>query len=151
MSVREDRLTENKNAPPIGLNKNGVPIRVVVVDDVFIERRIMTQILRSTGFEVVAEASDGLAGLEEIKIHKPQLVILDYYMPKFDGLDTLMYLKKEFPGMPVIMSTSESDKEIATTIMKHGADDYIVKPLDRTIIIKKLEKVVEKINTGGKL
>ena len=139
-------VNERKAVKPIGIFKNGQPVKVVVIDDTFIDKRIMTQILRSAGFVVVGEASDGKEGLEMIKMEKPNLVILDYVMPKMNGLSTLKEIKKEFPKMPVIMQTSESDKEIAIALIKEGADDYIVKPLDRSTILYKLRKMVDELN-----
>lgn len=140
-----NRANGTEKIPPIGLNKNGSSITAIVIDDTFTERRIMAQILRSSGFDVIGEAEDGHAGLRMALDLKPQLIILDYYMPKMDGLDTLKQIKRVNPNTCVIMSTSESDKDIAVEIFKTGADDYIVKPLDRLIVIRKLENVVERI------
>lgn len=143
-------MKNTKAIKPIGLFKNGQPVKVVVVDDTFIDRRIMTQILRSAGFNVVGEAGDGEEGLEVITAEKPNMVILDYVMPKMNGLSALKEIKKRFPKIPVIMQTSESDRDIAIKLIKEGADDYIVKPLDRTIVLQKFKKIVEELNTTSK-
>jgi two-component system, chemotaxis family, chemotaxis protein CheY len=140
----------SKAIKPIGIFKNGQPVKVVVVDDTFIDKRIMTQILRSAGFNVVGEASDGEEGVEMITREKPNMVILDYVMPKMNGLSALKEIKKRFPKMPVIMQTSESDKDIAIKLIKEGADDYIVKPLDRAIVLQKFKKIVEELNSSSK-
>lgn len=140
----------SKAIKPIGIFKNGQPVKVVVVDDTFIDKRIMTQILRSAGFKVVGEAADGEEGVEMVDREKPNLVILDYVMPKMNGLSALKELKKRFPKIPVIMQTSESDKDIAIKLIKEGADDYIVKPLDRPVILQKLKKIVEELNNRSK-
>ena len=143
MNKYEDRIVSSKSISPIGMHKNGQPVRVVVIDDTFIDRRIMTQILRSTGFDVVGEANDGLEGLSLIGHERPQLVILDYVMPKMNGMSVLKKIKARTPNIAVIMSTSESDRDIATDLIKAGAKDYIVKPLDRKLILKKLKRAVD--------
>ncbi len=143
-------VNSSKAIKPIGIFKNGQPVKVVVIDDVFIDRRIMTQILRSAGFNVVGEAGDGEEGLELVSREKPNLVILDYVMPKMNGLSTLKEIKKRYLNLPVVMQTSESDKDIGITLMKEGADDYIVKPLDRVVILQKLTKIVEGLNSTSK-
>lgn len=143
MKKFEDRLASSKPIAPIGKHKNGQPVKVVVIDDTFIDRRIMTQILRSTGFDVVGEAIDGQEGLHMIEHEKPHLVILDYVMPKMNGNNVLKEITKRFPKTYVIMSTSESDRDIATELIKGGAKDYIVKPIDRKLVISKLKKAVD--------
>lgn len=140
----------SKAIKPIGIFKNGQPVKVVVIDDTFIDKRIMTQILRSAGFSVVGEASDGEEGVEMVDKEKPNLVILDYVMPKMNGLSALKELKKRFPKIPVVMQTSESDRDIAVKLIKEGADDYIVKPLDRAVILQKLKNIVEELNNRSK-
>jgi len=151
MPNNNDRLASSKAPAPIGKFKNGQPIKVVVIDDVFIDRRIMTQIMRSAGFDVVGEAEDGELGIMTVENEKPQLVILDYVMPKMNGMATLKELKKRYPKLPVIMQTSESDKEVATQLIKEGANDYIVKPLDRAIVLEKLKRMVDMINQASGL
>ncbi len=149
MTSYEDKLSSAKAIAPIGRHKNGQPIKVVVVDDVFIDRRIMTQILRSAGFNVVGEAENGEQGLVMVENEKPQLVVLDYVMPKMNGMTVLKNLKKRYPNIPVIMQTSESDKELAIHLIKEGANDYIVKPLDRMVVLEKLKKMVDAINQSS--
>ncbi len=151
MKKYEDRLASSKTIAPIGIHKNGQPVRVVVIDDTFIDRRIMSQILRSTGFDVVGEANDGVEGLNMVDHEKPQLVILDYVMPKMNGMSVLKEIKKRHSNVHVIMSTSESDRDIAVELIKAGAKDYIVKPLDRKLILEKLQKAVDDLAKAPKL
>jgi DNA-binding NtrC family response regulator len=149
MKGQEDKRNQQKAIAPIGIMKNGQPVRIVVIDDTFIDRRVMTQILRSAGFDVIGEASNGEEGLMLIENTAPQMVVLDYVMPKINGLETLKQLKKRHPGLPVIMSTSESERDLAIQLMKEGADDYIVKPLDRAVILQKMKKMVEELNMNS--
>ncbi|MDC7242198.1 MAG: response regulator [Spirochaetales bacterium] len=146
MKDLNDKLLQSKSIAPFGIDKNAQPLRVCVIDDTFIDRRMMTQILRSAGFAIVAEAGDGREGLSLIEETEPQIVILDYIMPKLNGLETLKAIKEGFPQVKVVMSTSESERDVALNLMKEGADDYIVKPLDRATILYKMKKIVDGIN-----
>ncbi|MCK5674785.1 MAG: response regulator [Spirochaetales bacterium] len=141
----------SKAINPIGVFENGHPVKVVVIDDSFIDRRIMTQILRSTGFSVVGEAEDGEAGVKMVLQEKPNMVILDYVMPKMNGLSALKEIKKRFPKIPIIMQTSESDRDLAVKLIKEGAADYIVKPLERAVVLGKFMKIVDKLNSTSQL
>ena len=139
----------NKSIKPIGIFKNGQPVKVVVIDDSFIDRRIMTQILRSGGFNVVGEAGDGEQGLNLVIDEKPNIVILDYVMPKMNGLTVLKEIKKRFPKLPVVMQTSESERELAVALIKEGAAEYIVKPLERGVILEKFKNIVKELNSSS--
>lgn len=150
MKKYEDRLASSTSITPIGKHKNGQPVKVIVIDDTFIDRRIMTQILRSTGFDVVGEASDGQEGLNMIEHEKPHLVVLDYVMPKMNGMSVLKKIKERHPNVFVMMSTSESDRDTATDLIKAGAKDYIVKPIDRKLVIEKLKHAVEDLIKNAK-
>jgi CheY-like chemotaxis protein len=140
--MNKQDLLVKKVEKPFGIRSNGVPLKVLVVDDVFIDRRIMTQILRSAGFEVTAECSNGKEALCYLKGECPDLVILDYLMPGMNGFITLQEIKKRYADLPVIMQTSESERELALALIKEGAADYIVKPLDRSVVMAKLRKAV---------
>ena len=139
----------NKSIKPIGIFKNGQPVKVVVIDDSFIDRRIMTQILRSGGFNVVGEAGDGEQGLNMVIQEKPNIVILDYVMPRMNGLTVLKEIKKRFPKLPVVMQTSESERELAVALIKEGAAEYIVKPLERGVILEKFKNIVKELNSSS--
>ncbi|MDC7218442.1 MAG: response regulator [Spirochaetales bacterium] len=138
---RQDVL-EKKAKKPFGIRSNGVPLKVVVVDDVFIDRRIMTQVLRSAGFDVCAECSNGEEALIHLQNEKPDLVILDYLMPGMNGFVTLQEIRKRYGDLPVIMQTSETEKELALKLIREGASDYIVKPFDRAVVMAKLRRIV---------
>ncbi len=73
------------------------------------------------------------------------LIILDINMPIKDGFDILKELKssKSFKLIPVLMSTSETDKDIVLKAIKLGADDYIAKPLDEEVLLRKVHDLLK--------
>ena len=99
---------------------------ILIIED---EKNIVDIIkfnLTREGYKVL-EAYDGLAGLDMVKQHNPDLVLLDVMLPKLDGFEVCQQIRKEFTT-PVIMLTAregESDKIFG---LDQGADDYMTKP-----------------------
>lgn len=143
MKSRRDKMKDPLSVP-VGVGKDNKSITAIVIDDDFTDRRIMSSLIKSIGFTVVAEAEDGLDGIEQIDKFFPQLVICDYHMPRMNGLSTVQKIKRDFPGIVVAMSTSETSSDVVVNILSAGADEYIVKPIDRAKVIYKLMKLVKK-------
>ena len=107
------------------------PVRVVVVDDSVVIRRVLTDMLASDpDIDVVATAANGRIGLEKIRATRPDIVILDIEMPVMDGLATLPLLRAEFPQLPVVMFSTLTTRGGAATLdaLALGATDYLTKP-----------------------
>jgi len=80
------------------------PIRILVVDDSVVIRRLLSDTLSGDpALEVVATAGDGRIALAKISLLKPDLITLDVEMPVMDGLETLVEIRKLYPKLPVIM------------------------------------------------
>ncbi|MDE3206298.1 MAG: chemotaxis response regulator protein-glutamate methylesterase [Acidobacteriota bacterium] len=106
-------------------------LRVLLVDDSAVVRRIMLDVLRSEpGIAHVGSASSGRAALAMIDELKPDVVVLDVEMPGIDGRQTLAELHRRWPQLPVVMFSSVSDKSAAATFdaMAQGAKDFVTKP-----------------------
>jgi len=107
------------------------PIRILVVDDSVVVRRILSDTLsKDPELEVVGLASDGRIALSKIPVLRPNLVTLDVEMPVMDGLETLVELRKSHPKLPVIMFSSLTENGAAATLeaLALGASDYATKP-----------------------
>jgi two-component system chemotaxis response regulator CheB len=105
-------------------------IRVLVIDDSAIVRKILSETLASEAdIEVVGTAPDPIVALEKIKRLKPDVLTLDIEMPRMDGLTFLKQLMQTQP-MPVILisSLAQSSVEIALEGLKYGAVDVLAKP-----------------------
>ena len=106
-------------------------IRVLVVDDSVVIRRIVSDIVSSDpALEVAGIAANGRMALDRIPRVNPDIITLDVEMPEMDGLQTLKELRKTYPKLPVIMlSTVTSRGGIATIeALSLGASDYVTKP-----------------------
>jgi len=106
-------------------------IRVLVVDDAVVVRRMVTDLLSADPeIEVVGSASNGRIALAKLAALAPDLVTLDIEMPELDGLATLVELRKLHPKLPVIMFSTLTERAAASTLeaLARGASDYVTKP-----------------------
>jgi two-component system chemotaxis response regulator CheB len=107
------------------------PIRVLVVDDAVVVRRLFTAALaEDPTIEVVGTAANGKIALAKIPQLSPDVITLDVEMPEMDGLETLAAIRKSYPRLPVIMVSSLTVRGAAVTIdaLSLGASDYVTKP-----------------------
>ena len=107
------------------------PIRILVVDDSLVIRRLLTDTLTTdAALEVVGAAVDGRTALAKIPLLKPDLVTLDVEMPVMNGLETLASLRKLYPKLPVIMFSTLTEHGASATLdaLALGASDYATKP-----------------------
>ena len=126
---------------PEGFDDQWRPVRVLVVDDEIIVRRLVSQVLKSAGYEIVGEAGDGRRAVAMYASLRPDIVTLDVEMPLMDGFGTLEAILKENPRAVVVMLTNQTEKYTVARIIKAGAREYIVKPIKRNLILEKLRRV----------
>jgi DNA-binding NarL/FixJ family response regulator len=118
------------------------PIRVLLVDDHPLFRKGLASLLgREKGFEVVGEAQDGAEALNKTKDLKPDLVLMDIYMPGGDGLEATRRIKEALPSIKVVILTvSEEDKNLFEAI-KCGAHGYLLKKIEPRDLFEMLRGV----------
>jgi two-component system, chemotaxis family, protein-glutamate methylesterase/glutaminase len=116
---------------------NQPPVRVLVVDDTVIYRKVVADILaRLPGVEVVGVAANGKIALQKIEQLNPDLLTLDIEMPEMDGLAVLGALKeRRFPAKAIMLSSLTSEGADATlAALSLGAFDFVVKPAGVNVI-----------------
>ena len=127
-------------------------MKTLVVDDELVSRKKMQKIMESLGeCKAVETGSAAIAAFRKaLESGMPfDLITLDIAMPEMDGTELLYTIReiekeKKIPRekqIKILMVTSHSDKDTVITSIQAGCDDYIVKPFDREVIIKKLEKI----------
>jgi DNA-binding NtrC family response regulator len=117
---------------------------VLLVDDEVPFVEAMTRRLTKRGLDVKS-AFSGEEALQTLKkLKHVDVIILDVKMPGMDGLETLKEIKKAYPIVEVIMLTGHATVESAIDGMKLGAFDYLMKPCDMDVLMKKLEEAKKK-------
>ena len=117
------------------------PTRVLSVDDSGTMRSIVRKILSASRFALdMQEAAEGFGALEQLRSGKFGLVFLDYNMPGFNGLETLLEIKRENPTVAVVMMTSTLDNAIADRAHAAGALAFLKKPFYPADIDRLLER-----------
>lgn len=133
-------------------------MKILIADDEKNMRWILGKNLRDENFSV-SEASDGEEAFHLFLDEEPDLVILDYRMPKLDGMEVLKRIKTINPKLPVIMITAHGSTDAAVESMKLGAADYVSKPFDindlklsifKALNIDKLNKEIDYLKETAK-
>ena len=122
----------------------GDRIRVMVVDDSVVIRRLVTQALeQDPTIEVVGTASNGAIGLQRIPQFTPDVITLDIEMPDMNGLEMLRRIRREFPQLRVIMFSTLTERGAAVTLeaLTLGADDYVTKASNEGSLDRSLARV----------
>jgi two-component system chemotaxis response regulator CheY len=115
-------------------------MRALVVDDSRTVRIIVGNILRALGIEVV-EAGNGLEALEQIRRHpEVSLMLLDWNMPEMNGFDLLRAVRAQraFDDLRILMVTSESQSDQVVKALRAGANEYLMKPFNKEVLVAKL-------------
>ncbi len=118
--------------------------KVLVVDDSRTIRTIIRRILIELGYEV-CEAGNGIEALKVIEAEGAtvKLVLADWNMPEMNGLELLQRLRQD-PGLAslkIIMVTTETEMDHMASALEAGADEYVMKPFTKDILVEKLEFV----------
>jgi len=118
------------------------PLRILAADDSAVMRGIMRHLFLTHGgnpkgeqprMELCGVARDGVECLEAVQQLKPDVLVLDLEMPRLNGLEVLERLRRESPGLPVIMCSSHTEHGARSTLeaLARGASDYVMKPVEQ--------------------
>ena len=116
--------------------------RLVVVDDNKVFRDALRSFLeRQPGFRVVAEAENGLMGVEKVQEHQPDVVLMDVSMPVLNGIDATRMITSRFPAIKVIvLSVHDNDAGFSQKAYEAGAFYYFSKTADRNTILAAIQR-----------
>ena len=126
----------------VPLKKKGVIFiskRILIIEDDPSVLRATSYILEKEGYEVLT-AQNGLEGLKKVKEDKPDLLILDVMLPGIDGFEICHSLRAEpqTAKLPILMFSAKGQEADKATGLKVGADEYLVKPVDREVLLNKV-------------
>src|SRR5207302_6811225 len=118
--------------------------KILLVEDDPQAVGILEPILVSRGFSV-AVARDGVEGLEKVKLHSPDILLLDVNMPRMDGIELCRQIKNDDSVrlIPVIMLTGQSDFEKKLEALEAGADDFVNKPYNTVELVTRIKSLLK--------
>ncbi len=115
---------------------------ILVVDDEETIREVVGRYLEREGY-VVREAADGYEALDIIRHDPPALIVLDLMLPGIDGLSLTQHLRQDHQ-IPIIMLTAKSEDNDRIRGLDLGADDYITKPFDTSVLLARVKAVLRR-------
>ena len=116
--------------------------RILIVEDDLDIVDVLRRTLRGEGYEVRA-AGDGSEGLEVAADFLPDLVVLDLGLPDMDGLEVCSRLRRD-SEVPILMLTARAGTEDRVTGLDQGADDYLVKPFERSELLARIRALLRR-------
>jgi DNA-binding response OmpR family regulator len=119
--------------------------KILIVDDNPHVLKLLRISLEKAGFEVHT-AENGDEGFEVVKKISPDLIVSDVMMPETDGIEFCWMVREnsEIPMVPFIFLTSLSDRDMEIRGFRAGADEYLIKPVDRKILLEKVETLLKR-------
>lgn len=127
--------------------------KVLIIDDEPIIRKGLKSVISwaDYGYEICDMGIDGRDGLNKIRSHRPDLVLLDIRMPGLSGIDLVKQVRKENNKVKIIILTAYSSFSYAKELMGYGIESYLLKPIDETELIEILGRVSIERNQEKKL
>jgi two-component system chemotaxis response regulator CheB len=125
-------------------------IRVLVVDDSAVVRRLLSEVIaEDPALEVAGTAPNGKVALSIFDACHPDAITLDIEMPEMDGIQALVEIRKKNARIPVIMFSSLTERGAAATFeaLSHGANDYVTKPANTSGLAESRQRIRDDLNS----
>lgn len=116
--------------------------KVLIVDDAAFMRMMIKDILEKNGFQVIAEANNGLKAVELYKKERPDVVTMDITMPDMDGIQAVKAIRAFDPSAKIIMCSAMGQQTMVMDAIRAGARDFIVKPFQPDRVLEAIRKVL---------
>ena len=137
--LKLEQSEESRNV--IGLQEGTPQIKILVVDDIELNRSLLSNILEPIGFEI-KEGVNGQQAIEIFREWSPHIILMDMRMPVMDGYEAIRLIKSEEAGKktPIIAVTASAFEDNKDEVMATGTDDYLRKPFRRKELLAMLSK-----------
>ncbi|WP_315612746.1 response regulator transcription factor [Alkalihalobacillus sp. MEB130] len=121
-------------------------IKIVIIDDHQLFREGVKRILAmEPEFDIVADGQDGSQAIELVKLHRPDVILMDINMPQMNGVEATKELIQTFPNAKVLILSIHDDETYVTHVLKTGASGYLLKEMDASALIE----AVKVVASGG--
>lgn len=124
-------------------------MKIMLVDDSRTIRNIEKNILAHLGYTDILEAGDGAEALAMIEHSMPDLLLVDWNLPNMDGLTLVKNIRKNNTSVPIIMVTTEAEKDRVIEAIKAGVNNYVVKPFTAETLGQKIEQLVNTVKESA--
>ena len=115
--------------------------QVLIVDDALFMRNLLRDIFEADGWQVVAEAENGLQAVEQYVACQPDLVTMDIVMPEMGGIDAMKKILLDYPEAKIVMCSALGQESMVMEAINAGAKDFIIKPFQE----KQVQEVVARV------
>lgn len=116
-------------------------MKVLIVDDATILRKLLGLTLEEMGHEIVGEAENGFKAILKCAELKPDVIFLDITMPQMDGLTAIPKLIAKHPSVKIVVCSALGQKGMIIQAIKSGAVNFIVKPFEKDTIRKVMQSL----------
>ncbi|HZS12675.1 MAG TPA: response regulator [Nitrospirales bacterium] len=120
--------------------------RVMIVDDEADIRKVVRMHLEKANYEVI-EAENGDEAIKLLNAGDNPVyvdtIICDIRMPKINGVDAVAYFRRQYPSLPILILTGFPDVKMATSFLQQGVVDYLVKPVERDVLVNAVKRAVD--------
>ena len=115
-------------------------MKILVAEDDSLTRKVLQKTLHKAGFNVILakNAKEAIAGFEQ---SKPEIILIDIYMPGMDGIKLIRLIRDLNINIPVAVITRDKSEEMVVKAFEAGADDFILKPFDEQDLTERLLKL----------
>ncbi|HOZ46093.1 MAG TPA: response regulator [Candidatus Hydrogenedentes bacterium] len=119
-------------------------MKALVVDDSVVMRKVLIGALSRAGISDADQAADGKEAVAAVEGTQYDVILMDWNMPNMLGIDAVKAIRANGKTVPIIMCTTEAEKSRVIEALKAGANNYIIKPFEPSVIIAKIEQVLNK-------
>ncbi len=118
-------------------------VRVLIVDDAIFMRRMLGDILKSNGYDIVAEAANGKEAVDQYRKSKPDVVTMDIIMPEMGGIEAVKEIIKADRDAKILIVSAMGQQQLVVEAIQAGARDFIVKPFEASRVLSALERLLK--------
>lgn len=114
-------------------------MRIIIADDHALFTDGLKNLLQARGYEIIGIARDGMEAFDLAKKLKPDLMLIDIYMPRCDGLEATMLISATLPDIKIMILTSSEDEKNVFDAIRYGASGYFIKNFDSDLLFESID------------
>ena len=123
-------------------------MKVLLVDDSRTIRSIQKKVFAELGYTEILEAGDGVEALDILSRIRPDLALIDWNMPRMDGLALVRKIRESDKTLPLIMCTTEAEKSRVIEAIQAGVNNYLVKPFTADTLKERVAATMARAGAG---